>query len=102
MRLYIRMSGCRLWCAPIRAVLGHSIETYCGGRSSQYDPVEVITEPSIWERCTACELAADEAFRARVLLVRQHILTLGNSLDEHSRHMAMQAAFSALDTIGEC
>ena len=59
-RFYIRAPGCRLWCVPMRAVIGQSIETYCNGRSSQRDPVEVATEPSIWERCTACELAADE------------------------------------------
>lgn len=59
-RLYIRVPGCSFWCVPIRAVEGQSIETYCNGRSPQRDPVEVATEPSIWERCTACELAADE------------------------------------------
>jgi hypothetical protein len=61
LRLYIRPSGCHFWCVPIRAVIGYSIETYCNGRSPQSSPVEVATEPSIWERCTACELAADEA-----------------------------------------
>lgn len=61
LRFYIRASGCRLWCVPIRAVIGQSIETYCNGRSSQSDPVELATEPSIWERCTVCELAANSA-----------------------------------------
>jgi hypothetical protein len=62
-RFYIRVPGCRFWCVPIRAVDGQSIETYCNGRSPQRDPVEVATEPSIWDRCSPCELAADAMLR---------------------------------------
>lgn len=63
LRFYIRVPGWRFWCVPIRAVEGQSIETYCNGRSPQRESVEVATDPSIWERCTACELAADDADR---------------------------------------
>ncbi len=62
-RFYIRFPGSRFWCVPIRAVEGQSIETYCKGRSPQSEPMEVATDPSIWERCAACELAADAAVR---------------------------------------
>lgn len=68
-RFYIRVPGCRLWCVPIRAVEGQSIETYCNGRVPQSAPVEVVTEPSIWERCTACELAADVAAGLRQVVL---------------------------------